>query len=82
MKIIDYKGEIAAHWKSNKMVLLFPRPIGLSLSLLLYVSIVLEVFCLYAPISSIDFVVDHFDEVRQVNASSVDPLIIKPNDRC
>lgn len=43
---------------------------------------IFNVLCLCVPISSIDFVVDHFDEVRQVNVSSVDPLIIKTNDRC
>lgn len=71
MKIIDYKGEIAAHWKSNKVDLLFLLSLLLSLSL----SIALfEIVCccvflfVCADLRSIDFVVDHFDEVRQVNS--------------
>lgn len=68
MKIIDYKGEIAAHWKSNKMDL--PLSLALSFSPCVFRLFSMRFCFLFvcADFESIDFVVDHFDEVRQVNS--------------
>lgn len=59
--------------------------VSLCFSLVLSLSLRNDCFLgcfLFVCADFIDFVVDHFDEVRQVNVSSVDPLIIKTNDRC